>query len=116
MKGGESIFDVIQTLHMGKSMPGDREPLTPHEVNDLCNDLIERVSTWTPSAPGCEAYDALVRALAEQTLTDHGFLYHTPCDPPGPCVVCGHADADDSVPAGVRVADVSSIPTSFSGG
>lgn len=94
MRGGESIFDIIETLHMDKFLPGAADHvLLDYEVNDRCNDLIEKVSTWTPSAPGCERYDALVLALAEQTLNDFGCLQRTPCDPPT-CAACGHTDGE----------------------
>lgn len=72
MKGGASLLDLIGALHAHKFLPGSGFDLLPHEENDLCNDLQARLETWTPSDPGCEAYDAFVRALALQALTDCG--------------------------------------------
>ena len=72
MKGGTSLLDQIQALHAHKFMPGSGFDLLEHEVNDLCNDLVERVTNWTPSEAGCERYDALVLSLARRTLADYG--------------------------------------------
>ena len=72
MKGGTDLFSMVRDLHASRFMPDSGFDLLDYEANDLCNDLIERVETWTPSDPGCEAHDALVLALVKHTLADYG--------------------------------------------
>lgn len=71
MKGGTSIFKIIEALHANVHMPGSGFDLLAHEANDLCNDLIERVTHWTASDPGCEGYDELVYKLARHVLAEY---------------------------------------------
>ena len=70
MKGGTSLFDLVAGLHANQFLPGSGFDLTPEEVVESTRELEARLRDWTPSCPGCEAFDGFVLALAHQVLAD----------------------------------------------